>query len=64
MKRALLIFSCLLGLLAYGQNTHIVPTPQQVEWQDGSFTWNEKSINTIIVDHLDVPRNEDQAYHP
>ena len=62
MKRLLLILSCLVGLSAYGQDTHIIPSPQQVEWQNGFFSWNEKSIHTSIVDHLDVPRNEDQAY--
>ena len=62
MKKALLILLCLIGLVGYGQNAHILPTPQQVEWQQGFFAWNEKAIDSALVDHLDVPRNEDQAY--
>ena len=62
MRRILLIIICLCGLLSYGQNTHIVPTPQQVTWQEGFFAWNAQAIDSVLVSHLDVPRNEDQAY--
>ena len=62
MKKLLLFFLCLYTTAAFAQNTHILPTPQQVEWQDGFFVWNEKAIDSALVNHLDVPRNEDQAY--
>ena len=62
MKKTLLIILCLVGLAGYGQNAHILPTPQQVEWQEEFFVWNAKAIDSILVKHLDVPRNEDQAY--
>ena len=62
MRKALLVILCFIGLTGFGQNTHILPTPQQVEWQEGFFTWNEKAIDSVLVNHLDVPRNEDQAY--
>ena len=44
MKKALLIFLIALGIASYAQNTHILPTPQQVEWQDGDFDWNRNNI--------------------
>ena len=62
MKTKLILFLCLLGLNVYAQNTHILPTPQQVKWEEGYFTWNEKHIETKLVEHLEVPRNEEQAY--
>ena len=62
MKKLLLFFLCLYTSVTFAQNTHILPTPQQVEWQDGFFVWNEKAIDFAVVNHLDVPRNEDQAY--
>lgn len=62
MRKALLIILCLGGLISHGQTTHILPTPQQVEWQEGFFVWDAQAIDSALVDHLDVPRNEDQAY--
>lgn len=62
MRKALLIILCLGGLISYGQTTHILPTPQQVEWREGFFVWDAQAIDSALVDHLDVPRNEDQAY--
>lgn len=62
MKKILLLFLCLVATATYAQSTHILPTPQQVQWQKGSFVWNEDNVDTLIVDHLEVPRNEDQAY--
>ena len=62
MRKALLIIICLAGLLGYSQNTHILPTPQQVEFQKGTFVWQENRIESKLVEHLEVPRNEDQAY--
>lgn len=37
MKKLLFALFCLIGLTLKAQNTHILPTPQQVEWQDGNF---------------------------
>lgn len=45
MKRKLiLILACLIGMTSFAQNTHILPTPQSVEWQDGDFDWNKSNI--------------------
>jgi hypothetical protein len=63
MKKILLLFLCLLATAITAQNTtHILPTPQQVEWGEGIFLWDAQAIDSMLVDHLDVPRNEDQAY--
>lgn len=62
MRKALLIILCLGALIGYAQTTHILPTPQQVEWQEGFFVWDNQAIDSALVGHLDVPRNEDQAY--
>lgn len=62
MKKIFLLLLCLSGILSYSQSTHILPTPQQVDWQAGHFLWNETAIQSVLVDHLEVPRNEDQAY--
>lgn len=62
MNKILLFFLCLLAIPVTAQNTHILPTPQQVDWQKGTFLWDESKIDTLIVRHLNVPRNEDQAY--
>lgn len=62
MKKILLFFLCLATATVIAQNTHILPTPQQVQWQKGSFAWNERAIDAVLVNHLEVPRNEDQAY--
>ena len=62
MKKILLFFLCLMSATAFAQNVHILPTPQQVAWQEGSFNWDENAVRSVIVGHLDVPRNEDQAY--
>ena len=63
MKKILLFFLCLITTAITAQNaTHILPTPQQVEWGEGVFIWNAQAIDSALVGHLDVPRNEDQAY--
>ena len=62
MKAKIILFLCLFGLNAWAQNVHILPTPQQVEIQKGFFTWQEDRIESKLVEHLEVPRNEDQSY--
>ncbi|MCF0207770.1 MAG: family 20 glycosylhydrolase, partial [Bacteroidales bacterium] len=48
--------------------SQIIPTPQQVDYQDGSFVFNEepsfssKFVKTKIVPQLAVPQFEEQAY--
>ena len=63
MKIKILLLILWFAATAWGQHTHILPTPQQVEAKDGVFLWNEENIQYQLVNHLDVPRNEDQAYH-
>lgn len=62
MKTKLIILLCLLGTSVWAQNTHILPTPQQVEFQQGTFVWQDNRVESKLVSHLEVPRNEDQAY--
>lgn len=62
MKIKILLLILWFAATAWGQHTHILPTPQQVEAKDGVFLWNEENIQYQLVNHLDVPRNEDQAY--
>lgn len=63
MKTKILLFLLLSGITAAAQNLHILPTPQRATIADGVFSWNEDNIEYKLVDHLEVPRNEDQAYH-
>lgn len=42
MKRALaIVFIFFFGILN-AQETHIIPTPQKVQWTDGDFIWDSK----------------------
>lgn len=42
MRARLLIILCLFSLCAFAQNTHILPTPQQVETTEGHFVWDDE----------------------
>ncbi len=44
MKARLLIILCLFNICAFTQNTHILPTPQQVENAEGHFVWNDDVV--------------------
>ena len=44
MKKTFLIFLLAFCTTSFAQNTHILPTPQSVEWQDGDFDWDKSNI--------------------
>lgn len=62
MKTKILLLLCLCGAATWAQNVHILPTPQHVEITDGCFLWNDSNIEYRLTGHLEVPRNEEQAY--
>ena len=46
MRARLLIILCLFSLCTFAQNTHILPTPQQVETTEGHFVWDDEVVLT------------------
>ncbi len=44
MRARLLIILCLFNLCTFAQNTHILPTPQQVETTEGHFVWDNDVV--------------------
>ncbi len=56
MKYKLLIILCLcaLGMNASAQNTHILPTPQQVETHAGQFVWDENVVLTYDASDAEI----------
>lgn len=67
-KIVLILFISLCPIIALSQDLGIIPTPQQVEYQQGSFLWkadlskNEKRIKTEIVKDIPAKENKEQAY--
>lgn len=67
-KKSLTFLICLLSIIGFSQETGIIPKPQQVEYQQGTFSWssdslkNEKYIKTKIVKKIPAKENERQAY--
>lgn len=69
MKKISLTFLiCLLSMIVFSQETGIIPKPQQIEYQQGTFSWssdslkNEKYIKTKLVKKIPAKENESQAY--
>ena len=56
MRVRLLIILCLFSLCAFAQNTHILPTPQQVETAEGQFVWDNDVV--LTYDASDAELNE------
>ena len=54
MRIRILIFLCLFGLFASAQNAHILPTPQQVEIQEGQFVWDENVVLTYDASDTEI----------
>ena len=54
MKAKLLIILCLFSLCAFAQNTHILPTPQQVVTADGHFVWNDDVVLTYDASDTEI----------
>ncbi|MCQ2306163.1 MAG: family 20 glycosylhydrolase [Bacteroidales bacterium] len=67
-KSSLTLLICLLSMIVFSQETGIIPKPQQVEYQRGTFSWssdslkNEKNIKAKLVRHIPAKENESQAY--
>lgn len=54
MRTRLLIILCLFSLCAFAQNTHIIPTPQQVEFTEGYFTWDDNVVLTYDASDAEI----------
>ena len=50
----LIIIICFFGLFATAQNVHILPTPQQVQTQEGQFVWNEDVVLTYDTSDAEI----------
>ena len=50
------ILFCFFTLCAFAQNTHILPTPQQVEFTEGYFTWDDDVV--LTYDAADAEINQ------
>ena len=50
----LIILLCRLSLCASAQNTHILPTPQQVETAEGLFVWDQNVILTYDASDAEI----------
>ena len=58
MKARLLIsfLLCIFSLGAFAQNTHILPTPQQVKTQEGYFVWDENVVLTYDASDAEISK--------
>ena len=54
MRFKLLIILCFCALSSFAQNTHILPTPQQVETNEGQFIWNEEVVLTYDASDSEI----------
>ena len=54
MKSKLLTILCLFALNAFAQNTHILPTPQQVKTAEGQFVWDENVVLTYDASDAEI----------
>ena len=54
MRARFLIILCLFSLCAFAQNTHILPTPQQVEFTEGYFTWDDNVVLTYDASDAEI----------
>ena len=54
MRTRFLIILCLISLCAFAQNTHILPTPQQVETTEGHFVWDENVVLTYDASDTEI----------
>ena len=52
--KLLIIILCLFSLSTFAQNTHILPTPQQVETTEGQFIWDESVVLTYDASDAEI----------
>ena len=50
----LITILCFFSLFATAQNTHILPTPQQVQTQEGQFVWDENVVLTYDASDAEI----------
>ena len=53
-KHLVLLFFCFAWIVGQAQNTHILPTPQQVDFQKGEFTWDNNVILTYDASDTEI----------
>ena len=54
MRFRILIILSFFSLCASAQNTHIIPTPQQVETTEGHFVWDENVVLTYDASDAEI----------
>ena len=54
MKSKLLTILCLFAMTTFAQNTHILPTPQQVKTTEGQFVWDENVVLTYDASDAEI----------
>ena len=55
MRSKLLLFIlCFFALSTFAQNTHILPTPQQVKTAEGHFVWDENVVLTYDASDTEI----------
>ena len=54
MKSKLLTILCLFAMTTFAQNTHILPTPQQVKTAEGQFVWDENVVLTYDASDAEI----------
>lgn len=54
MRFRILIILSFFSLYAFAQNTHIIPTPQQVETTEGHFVWDENVVLTYDASDAEI----------
>ena len=52
--KLLIIILCFFALCLSAQNTHILPTPQQVETAEGQFVWDENVVLTYDASDAEI----------
>ncbi len=54
MKSKLLTILCLFAMTTFAQNTHILPTPQQVKTAEGQFVWDDNVVLTYDASDAEI----------
>ena len=54
--KLLIIILCFFSISAFAQNTHILPTPQQVKTQEGHFVWDENVVLTYDASDAEISK--------
>ena len=52
--KLIIIILCFFSISAFAQNTHILPTPQQVETAEGQFVWDENVVLTYDASDAEI----------